>query len=273
MRNPLRRARHNLVRLAETPAAFRNWPSALVSLSWGKLAQPSKELTLRTRSGITIICPNRKGSRVPVYEVFAEDCYRIGDLRQSPWLPRRVLDIGAHIGSFALQVASIAPAASIVCVEPSATAADYLERNICANGLSDRIEVERVAITGTAGPVQFAVETDGSVLNRPLESEAISKSIYVEGITFDEIIGTRGPFDLVKIDCEGSEYEIVGASDPKSWRSVERTVLEYHDVPSHSWTELEQRFDSFGLTLTGHQPLAGGRQGTAWLERSNALDH
>ena len=37
---------------------------------------------------------------------------------------------------------------------------------------------------------------------------------------------------LVKLDCEGGEYQLAYASKPESWDDVERVVLEYHDIPA-----------------------------------------
>jgi hypothetical protein len=43
--------------------------------------------------------------------------------------------------------------------------------------------------------------------------------------------------------------------------------MEYHDVPGHSWAELQRFFESADLTCIQHEPV-GDRQGTVWLRRS-----
>ena len=55
----------------------------------------------------------------------------------------------------------------------------------------------------------------------------------------DAVVEAGGRVDVVKIDTEGAEYDFVLASDPAAWASVQRVVMEYHDVPGHGWTELE----------------------------------
>jgi hypothetical protein len=72
--------------------------------------------------------------------------------------------------------------------------------------------------------------------------------------------------DIVKIDTEGGEYDMVLGSDPADWAGVRRVVLEYHDLPGHSWEELEAFFTSAGLSLV-HREKFLDRLGMAWLSR------
>ena len=81
---------------------FANGPLVLAALGSALTPWRREELRFRTRSGLVVVCPNHAGARVPVYEVFAEDTYRMDDLAAG--LPERpvVLDIGAQIGCFSL---------------------------------------------------------------------------------------------------------------------------------------------------------------------------
>jgi hypothetical protein len=36
--------------------------------------------------------------------------------------------------------------------------------------------------------------------------------------------------NLLKIDCEGSEYEVLRSLDAANWARIERVVIEYHDI-------------------------------------------
>ena len=76
----------------------------------------------------------------------------------------------------------------------------------------------------------------------------------------------HGPVRFVKLDCEGGEYQMAYRSQPADWAEVERVVLEYHDVPGESWSELRAWFAAAGLHLVAHRPERADL-GLAWLAR------
>lgn len=77
--------------------------------------------------------------------------------------------------------------------------------------------------------------------------------------TFDAAVAAApAPFDVVKIDCEGGEYDLVLASSEESWASVQRVVIEFHPVDNHSWNELRSFFEGVGLSVQHEEPLGPG---------------
>ncbi|MDP9117174.1 MAG: FkbM family methyltransferase [Actinomycetota bacterium] len=273
------RLRYELRRARQTRRTFVNWPTLLAQMAAAKLRTPTGELQFRTRSGMLVASPNVPGARLPLYEQFAEDAYDLTDLLV-PYQgrPISVFDIGSHIGSFALNVASRHSTAQIWCFEPSPQTARLLRRNVEQNALSDRIRVQECALAGTAGTASLDDNDGGSVHNGLLRDESrlvhgadhldSRRSVQVRTTTFDRAVAdaSRAP-DLVKLDCEGGEYELVYASHPESWSSVKRVVLEYHPVDGQSWTELSAWFARAGLDLVRHEPIQPGL-GTAWLNRA-----
>jgi FkbM family methyltransferase len=259
--------RHRTQRVEQTVRTFTNWAPILGRMGGGR--RFSEAVTFRTRSGLSITCPNVPGARIPVYEIFAEDCYRlqwfVGPLAGRPI---RVIDIGAHIGAFACQLATSMPSASIYCFEPSATTAGYLRRNIEDNGLADRVSVEFAAVADRSGWGTLADNGAGSALNGLISGgAAASVATKVATTTFDEIVAAIGaPVDVVKIDCEGGEYDAVLASSPASWASVSRVVLEYHPHPKYTWPQLRDWFAARGLE-TIRESASSAEQGSAWLAR------
>ena len=92
---------------------------------------------------------------------------------------RRVLDLGAGIGSIAMIVAWKHPAASVVAVEAQAMSADLFARSIRFNGVNARIELrrgdlrdesivpEKGAFDLVTGSPPYFDEADGIVSDRP----------------------------------------------------------------------------------------------------------
>jgi FkbM family methyltransferase len=261
----LRRARHSARRVRQTLFGFDNGLSLLTAMARGRLTGTPDELVYR-HADLSVTVPNRPGARVPVYEVFAEDAYNVsqftGDLGDDPV----AVDIGAHVGCFALAFAREHLGARVECYEASPATAAYLERNIAANRLASRVRCHPTAVSSTAGYLEFADNEGGSSLNGLTSPEGVSR-IKVPCIAVrDAFAVAGGKVDVVKIDTEGAEYDMVLGSDPADWSGVRRVVLEYHDVAGHSWDELEAFFTRAGLLAVAHEP-AGPRQGTVWLSR------
>lgn len=266
--------RYELRRLLQTPQAFTNWPGLLADMAREKLADGPEVLTFHARTGQTISIPNAPGARVPVYEVFAEDCYDLrwflGDLIDRPI---HVLDIGAHVGTFSTHLASIHPSATMDCFEPSPDTYEFLCSNVEVNGNTERINTHQKALTGETGFAIFDLQGAGSGHNHiAFEGDVHGSGVRVETVAFDEVVAAaRGPVELIKMDCEGGEYDLVYKSSKESWAGVQRLVLEYHTMPEESWEELRAWFASVGLHVLRdiRAPIAG----TAWLSRTPLRDH
>ena len=256
-------------RIAQTPAAFSNWPGLLSGVARSRLGGGPETLTFRTRGGQSIAIPNAGGARVPVYEVFAEDCYDLawflGDLADRPI---QVLDIGAHVGTFSCWLGRVHPEATIDAYEPAYDTAQFLRRNVEANALSDRVTVHEAALAGETGWAMFDRSGAASGFNHLASVDADSDGVTcVDTVTFDDVVGrTADPIELVKMDCEGGEYDLVFASDPVNWQHVQRLVLEYHPVHGHSWEDLRAWFADVGLHVVRSSPGTPGL-GVAWLSR------
>ena len=270
MRDRLRTLTHDVKRVAQSPGAFANWPRVLSDMAKERFGGGPSTLSFATRGGLRIDCPNRPGARVPIYEIFAEDCYRfewfLGPLLQRPI---QVMDIGGHIGTFACRLAQLHPTAHINSYEPSPTTAAFLRRNVDQNGFANRVTVTEAAIASTTGSAELDDNGAGSGLNGLVSAGhgSTATSTKVHTIAFDEAIAGIGrPVDVVKMDCEGGEYDLVYGSAPAGWDSVQRVVLEYHRVPGQTWEQLRDWFAGRGLNVQAHVGTGDGL-GSAWLSR------
>jgi len=270
--------RYELRRVGQTRRAFVNWPGLLRQMVGERVGRGGGDLDFVTRRGVRITTPNVPGARLPLYEQFADDAYRLGELL-APLQggPIQVFDIGAHIGSFAMNVASLHPQSRIECFEPSAETARYLRRNVEQNDLGERINVHEVALADKEGTALLDDNDGGSVHNGLIQedrrlvdgADALDRrhAVEVPTTTFDAAVAAApAPPNVVKMDCEGGEYALVYASSESSWASVSHVVMEYHPVPGESWDELRDWFANVGLTVSRHESDGPGL-GTAWLVR------
>lgn len=262
----MERLMHNARRVSQT---LRHFDAGTTLLR--EIARPAQhpELVFRVDGGPTIHCPNRAGARVPVYELFADDSYRLDTLLAGLPAAPTVLDIGGHIGCFSVAVATRLPGAHVESYEASPSTAAWLIRNVAANGLTGRVTVHAEAVADHEGTVSFEDNDAGSSLNRLSSTTATgSSAVTVPSVTLAQVFARCAtPPALVKIDTEGAEYAMVLASDPALWAPVQRVVLEYHDVAGHDWAELEAHFALAGLRLRDRE-VENPRQGMAWLDRT-----
>jgi hypothetical protein len=114
-----------------------------------------------------------------------------------------------------------------------------------------------------------------ATLSRPIPGGGVSSvdatpadgGITVDVVSFDELMDEFTDVSLVKLDCEGSEYEIVLHSSPRAWERVRRVVIEYHAVPGRDPLDVVERLESLGLRLVRAQARAADGGGTQWFSR------
>lgn len=256
-------------RVRQTVGGFSNGVGVLGAIARRSVTGGPAELEYRTKDGLALVIPNEGGARVPVYEILVEDEYRLDWLTAGLRADAVVLDIGAHVGCFSVAAAHRLPGARVDAYEASPTTSGFLIRNIALNDMGTRVHGNNLAVRAEAGELEIADYGAASGHNGVLHlDEADVARVTVPAVSMREALHVSGrSADVVKIDTEGGEYDMVLGSDPADWSGVQRVVLEYHDLPGHSWDELETFFASAGLVLAERKPYADGL-GLAWLSRS-----
>jgi FkbM family methyltransferase len=247
------RIREDLGRLRDSIKIFRNWPSVLLRILLQRAAGNRADLTVVTRRGSHIVCPNDGLSRAPIYQVFADDEYSLSDLpTRLDGRPLTVVDIGAHVGAFSIAVCERSPGARVTSYEPSPSSFEYLRRNIERNGLSQGITAVERAVTGNGDSLVLYEASDASCVSTTVPGLAApgARRTEVASIGFDDLMRHQeGEVDLLKIDCEGQEYQMVRESSADSWQRVRQLKIEYHPVPGERWDQLRAQLCTLGFQL------------------------
>jgi FkbM family methyltransferase len=125
------------------------------------------------------------------------------------------VDVGAHIGFFTMQMASVVGASGrIFAFEPLPANADLLERSLAENKYGDRVTFARAAVGARGGTatLTFPPETlnsGGAYLLRdgtaPLHGNLAAATPIV---ALDDAV-TRRPVRFIKIDVEGAEPQVL----------------------------------------------------------------
>jgi FkbM family methyltransferase len=161
-----------------------------------------------------------------------------------------IVDVGSTVGSFTIWAAKKATRARLYAVEPNPEVYPFLARNIEANGLSSRANILRIAVGSVSG-YGVMVEADYSTLATVRRDSTTSHS-GVRIATLDELMSEMGDgsCDLLKLDCEGAEYDILLGCSDEGLRRVRTIICEYHPVPGRFLHELTSRLLQVDFRLT-----------------------
>ena len=259
----IRSVPYGVRRVRQTLAGFDNGAQVLVAYARGRLTGRPEEVVFRT-NGMSIVCPNVAGARVPVYEIQVEDTYRLAWFTAGFDAAPVVVDIGAHIGTFSLALTSMFPDAEVAAFEPAPTTFAFLQRNLAANKCT-RVHAHQLAVSDHGGTIDFTDNGAGSVLNGITNPGGTSTT--VGAVSLSDALAQAGPtVDLLKFDAEGAEYDAVLGTPVDALARVRRAVIEYHDVPGHSWVELREHLSAAGLEVVAQEEVTN-RLGVAWLAR------
>lgn len=131
------------------------------------------------------------------------------DMPEGGWL----VDVGANIGGYALQLVRTRPDIQVLCLEPDPDMSDRLTANIAFNHFEQRVRVERAAVTEKPAEVQLFRNKGNRGQNSLMpdmgteRDEAISVSGKPLLALFDGY-GIQRPAAL-KLDIEGFEHVVL----------------------------------------------------------------
>jgi FkbM family methyltransferase len=173
-----------------------------------------------------------------------------------------VVDVGANTGDFSIEVAALCPRGRIVAVEPVIESAAMIEINKLLNELTN-LEVVQVALVSSESEVEINLAGSASSLYWKKEGQQQVQRVRQTNLArlMDELL--IGHIDLLKLDCEGAEWEIL----PKSSEVlplISQICMEFH--PMNGWTgdKLATYLRSAGYKVEFTQ---GGWNGALWATR------
>lgn len=213
---------------------IRNWE--LYFLRKFKSGYPDLLFVTRRRN-LKLTAP-AKSLYLVFKEIFVNDVYEMKKLAAR--LPEQpvVVDIGSNVGYFSLALLSYKPAAKIYAYDAVAANEQLFRRHLDMNPqLKPYVTAHHRAVTGTPQDfITLYTETDhGNSVTASVYKDFIDENVYAEKvpcISLKEIMEQNGidHADLLKIDCEGSEYPIIYETPASFWQQVDRLAMEVHDL-------------------------------------------
>jgi FkbM family methyltransferase len=200
--------------------------------------------------------PGREGLMEALTEVWLEHVYTAGFYR--PADKDVIVDAGANVGIFAIQMARQNPRCRVIALEPFPENFRYLEANV-ARCCPENVICREVALGGRFGKGQMLAEgsrsldhvlrveeaeTRGAALAGAATDVSSIAGTSIDGATTDGVeviplaglfelariyLSASGEIDFLKVDIEGSERDVFAAASPDVLGRFKRIALEYHD--------------------------------------------
>ena len=143
-----------------------------------------------------------------------------------------VIDIGANIGMFSLYAAK-SGARKVYAFEPNLEAYTTLCKNIRDNSLSDIIVPFQLAVSNTDNDWVY-IPKHSSPLNRTnvsVKEKDLDQFDKVKTISWSSIVAQNNldQIELLKMDCEGAEYDILFSIADSEYQRIKSIRLEHHN--------------------------------------------
>ena len=139
-----------------------------------------------------------------------------------------IIDVGAHIGLFALFASQFCKNGKIFCYEPIKENYKILIENIEMNQIQN-IFPNNLAVTKETSRVKIFLNDDQSGHSMFIQNKNF---VEVDSKSLSDIFIDNGikECDFLKLDCEGAEYEIVESISSDLFTKINKTAIEYHMV-------------------------------------------
>lgn len=230
------------------------------SLTLAKKYNPEwyiKEMKLRGIQDVSKILGWLSGSNDEANEIYNEVVVQnTYNLSNADVAGKTVIDIGANIGVFSILAAALG-AKNILSVEPVRSTYETFNKNIKLSGFDTVIKTFKNVVS----------DVKDDVIKISLCNQSGHNSIYnvedsyeeVSSITLSDLLSKTDDNDIfLKMDCEGSEFDIILGATDEEMNRISKIVLEVHTDLHPIYkdlTELHQKMNEFGFKLLDEKQM------------------
>ena len=169
--------------------------------------------TITTRNGIVLACDSEDKRAAPM-EILNFGDYEADEM----WMMRRfltrksiVLDVGANIGWYSLNLSRCVPEGRIIAFEPVKKTFDYLKKNISINNIKN-VQPQNFGLSDKEGIFEFYYDpklSSATSLKDLYENRKKKKIRCCVKRLDDFILNITPRIDFIKCDVEGAELLVI----------------------------------------------------------------
>jgi len=186
-----------------------------------------------------------------IWQIFLRLVY---DVRPSD---RVIVDAGANVGFFSCYASWRAPQSQVLAIEPFPSTVVRLRTQLADNHLSQRVTVLDRALTAAPSEVVMPLDTPSSQQKPVLQKAVDSRTVVrVPSVPLAQAVAALpAQIDLLKMDIEGSEFEVLLHTPYETLRRFRRINVEHHESPpdsSYTKAELISHLEKAGFAVRQH---------------------
>lgn len=190
----------------------------------------NKEIRTFNIEGMELMFQDISGSQTlkwVVREALIEDEYGLKDIIFEKG--DIVLDIGANIGCISIYLAKKNPDITIYAYEAHPINYDSLIYNLNLNNVTNVVAINKAVYSKTGEILRISLD-ENNTGSSSCFIDGGSKSVNVPTISMDDIIEEHkiSELKLLKIDCEGAEFDIFDGSKLLKKINIENLGMEVH---------------------------------------------
>lgn len=177
-------------------------------------------------------------------EIFAEKIYHQSIQLSAKNDKISYVNVGGNIGVFDIVVASLINTVTrAITFELNPRTATRLRFNLQANQLN-HIDIREIGIAGQAATVKLndtGCAYSFTLYNPSTQENGIECQVQPLSTALAQEFEQGIEWDLLKLDCEGAEYEILALTKPEHLRLFRHIVMEVHPPPpGHTLDDISQ---------------------------------
>lgn len=211
-----------------------------------------KPYVVQTVDGLKCQLRPSQSDRYIFFEMLVERLHMARGQRLSAG--NAVLDVGANIGCFSMLAAQlVGPSGKVVAIEPEPGNFECLSDNVHRNGFKN-VSLIPAALGGKSGTIQLrtgAKASFSSTLPRVDHRELSETVREVPLMTVEQVLNQSGidRCHLMKVDCEGAEYDIFLNMPEAVAKRIDQISLETHYIDGHRPPEMVDRLKQLGYSV------------------------
>jgi len=230
---------------------IRNWP--FIFLNYFKIIH-SDYLMFRFRKGLVLNIRNIKNKGDTsglgmVWEILIKKNYTPNGFEIHN--TDIIIDIGSNIGVFSLYASKLAKEGEIYSYEPFNTHYSRLNENIKINNCKN-IHAFNLAVCDKKGKRDLFISNQSSGMHSIIFKKNSKEKMSINCTTLKDIFKENKikQCDLLKIDCEGAEYDILYNSPASILKKVKKIALEFDNIDEkRNSLELKRFLENKGFSV------------------------